>query len=167
MYTIAEDLEAYAAKGSLLNYNSSLFFKEALKAKDPSKLLSSAVSKTVPDVIVLCLGEDAYAETPGSIRELELAQEQQDLVKAAYATGKPVIIVLTEGRPRIIREIEPLAKGILMAYWPGSMGGKAIAETLFGLNNPTGKLPFTYPKYSGNIVTYDLKYSSTKTLSLT
>ena len=157
--TIAEDLEAYAAKGSLLNYNSSLFFKEALKAKDPSKLLSSAVSKTVPDVIVLCLGEDAYAETPGSIRELELAQEQQDLVKAAYATGKPVIIVLTEGRPRIIREIEPLAKGILMAYWPGSMGGKAIAETLFGLNNPTGKLPFTYPKYSGNIVTYDLKYS--------
>ena len=67
--------------------------------------------------------------------------------------------MLTEGRPRIIREIEPLAKGILMAYWPGSMGGKAIAETLFGLNNPTGKLPFTYPKYSGNIVTYDLKYS--------
>ena len=123
------------------------------------------VSKDIPkpknifDVIVLCLGEDAYAETPGSIRELELAQEQQDLVKAAYATGKPVIIVLTEGRPRIIRNIEPLAKGILMAYWPGSMGGKAIAETLFGLNNPTGKLPFTYPKYTGNIVTYDLKYS--------
>lgn len=123
------------------------------------------VSKEIPqpkypfDVIVLCLGEDAYAETPGSIRELELAQEQQDLVKAAYATGKPVIIVLTEGRPRIIREIETLAKGILMAYWPGSMGGKAIAETLFGLNNPSGKLPFTYPKYIGNIVTYDLKYS--------
>ncbi len=137
--TIAEELKAMGANVEVRN--------EIPKPKYPF------------DVIVLCLGEDAYAETPGSIRELELAQEQQDLVKAAYATGKPVIIVLTEGRPRIIRNIEPLAKGILMAYWPGSMGGKAIAETLFGLNNPTGKLPFTYPKYSGNIVTYDLKYS--------
>jgi len=159
-YTTVYDELKTLSEGSVSIYNDMKFKDEAKSLnKNPYALLGVAAANTHSDVIVLCIGEDAYAETPGSIRELELAQEQQDLVKAAYATGKPVIIVLIEGRPRIIRDIEPLAKGILMAYWPGSMGGKAIAETLFGLNNPTGKLPFTYPKYTGNIVTYDLKYS--------
>ncbi|MFM7022502.1 MAG: glycoside hydrolase family 3 N-terminal domain-containing protein [Flavobacteriales bacterium] len=117
------------------------------------------ITKANADVIVLCIGEDAYAETPGSIRELDLDMDQQELVKSAYATGKPVILVLIEGRPRLVRNIEPQAKGILMAYWPGYGGSKAIAETLFGLNNPSGKLPFTYPKYSGYQVSYDYKYA--------
>ena len=120
---------------------------------------SNKIARTNADVIVLCIGEDAYAETPGSIRELDLEESQQELVKSAYATGKPVILVLIEGRPRLIRKIEPQAKGILMAYWPGFGGSKAIVETLFGLNNPSGKLPFTYPKYSGYQVSYDYKFA--------
>ncbi len=143
------------------SYYTTIFeeLKNVAGAENVAIETSNYLKKSNADVIVLCLGEDAYAETPGSIRQLDLDSTQQELVKSAYATGKPVIIVLTEGRPRLIKNIEPLAKGILMAYWPGSMGGKAISETLFGLNNPSGKLPFTYPKYSGNILTYDCKYS--------
>lgn len=111
------------------------------------------------DYVIICLGEDAYAESPGVIDDLELPQVQQDLAKALYAAGKPVIIVLTEGRPRIIREIEPEAKGIVMAYVPGSQGHNAIADVLFGDYNPNGKLPFSYPKFSGDIIPYDHKYS--------
>lgn len=111
------------------------------------------------DYVVLCLGEDAYAESPGVIDDLELPEVQQRLAKALYETGKPVIIVLTEGRPRIIREIEPGAKGIVMAYIPGSQGHNAIADVLFGDYNPNGKLPFSYPKFSGDLIPYDHKHS--------
>ncbi len=111
------------------------------------------------DAIVLCLGEDAYAESPGVINDLTLDEKQLELAKAAYATGKPVIIVLTEGRPRVINTIVPGAKGILQAYWPGSMGGPAIADVLFGDYNPNGVLPYTYPRYTGDLVKYDYKYS--------
>lgn len=111
------------------------------------------------DYIILCIGEEAYAESPGVIDDLELSAPQLKLAKALYETGKPVILVLTEGRPRIIRTIEPDAKGIVMAYIPGSQGHTAIAEVIFGDYNPNGKLPFTYPKASGDIVLYDHKYS--------
>jgi beta-glucosidase len=111
------------------------------------------------DYVIVCIGEDAYAESPGVIDELELPEVQQKLVTALYQTGKPVILVLVEGRPRIIRKIEEGAKGIVMAYVPGSQGHIAIAEVLFGEVNPSGKLPFTYPKYSGDIILYDHKYS--------
>jgi beta-glucosidase len=109
------------------------------------------------DYIVLCLGESAYAETPGNIQDLEIPQAQKDLINLFQKSGKPVIVILTEGRPRIIRDIEPLTNAILLAYWPGSQGGEAIADVLFGDYNPCGKLPFTYPKYSGDILTYDHK----------
>ncbi|MBX9853121.1 MAG: glycoside hydrolase family 3 C-terminal domain-containing protein [Cytophagaceae bacterium] len=111
------------------------------------------------DYVILCLGEDAYAESPGVIDNLDLPEVQIRLAKALYETGKPVIIVLTEGRPRIIREIVDGAKGILMAYIPGSQGHNAIADVLFGDYNPNGKLPFSYPKFSGDLLTYDHKYS--------
>lgn len=111
------------------------------------------------DCVVLCLGEDAYAETPGDINDLDLPECQQQLAKQLYVTGKPVVLVLVEGRTRIIREIEPGAKGILMAYWPGSQGARAIANVLFGDTNPSGKLPFTYQRYANNLVTYDRKRS--------
>ncbi len=111
------------------------------------------------DCIVLCLGENAYAETPGDINDLDLPEGQQQLAKQLFATGKPVVLVLVEGRTRIIREIEPGAKGILMSYWPGSQGARAIANVLFGDANPSGKLPFTYQRYSNNLVTYDRKRS--------
>jgi len=111
------------------------------------------------DYVVVCIGEDAYAESPGVIDNLDLDEIQLRLVKALYEAGKPVILVLVEGRPRIIREIEDGAKGIVMAYVPGSQGHNAIADVLFGDYNPNGKLPFTYPKFSGDVMQYDVKYS--------
>ncbi len=107
------------------------------------------------DAIVLCLGEDAYAESPGSIDDLTLPEDQLALARAAAATGKPVILVLTEGRPRIISGIVPDMNAVLMAYRPGSKGADAIAATLCGLANPSGRLPFSYPRYTGNIIPYN------------
>lgn len=109
------------------------------------------------DAIVLCLGENAYAESPGNIRDLALPDEQLALARAAAATGKPVILVLTEGRPRFITSIEPLMKGIVMAYWSGKKTAEAISDVLAGDYNPDGRLPFTYPKSMGEIVLYDRK----------
>jgi beta-glucosidase len=109
------------------------------------------------DVIVMCVGEDAYAESPGNTRELALPDEQMELVKAAAMTGKPVVLVLTEGRPRFITNIEPVASGILMAYWSGKKSAEAIADILFGDYNPDGRLPFSYPKSMGEFVMYDRK----------
>lgn len=109
------------------------------------------------DVIIMCIGEEAYAESPGNTRELALADEQVELVKAAQLTGKPVILVLTEGRPRFITSIEPASSGILMAYWSGKKTAEAIADVLFGDYNPDGRLPFTYHRSMGEIVLYDRK----------
>ena len=115
----------------------------------------------VADYIVLCLGEDAYAETPGNIKDLNLAANQMRLAKGVCWAGKlnkaPVILVLTSGRPRIIRELEPEVSAILFAYWPGSQGANAVGDILFGDYNPNGKLPFTYPKFPGDIYPYDHK----------
>ncbi len=111
------------------------------------------------DVIVLCLGENAYAESPGNIRDLALPENQMALARAAAATGKPVILVLTEGRPRLITAIEPAMNGILMAYWSGKKTAEAIADVLFGDYNPAGILPYSYPRYSGEIVLYDRKHT--------
>lgn len=109
------------------------------------------------DIIVLCLGENAYAETPGNIADLALDENQVALANAATATGKPVILVLTEGRPRFITNIEPSMKGILMSYWSGKKSAEAIADVLFGDYNPDGKLPFSYPRSMGEMVLYDRK----------
>ena len=120
-----------------------------------TRTLSQAASKA--DIIVLCIGENAYAESPGNIRDLALPMEQVALAKAAFMTGKPVVLVLCEGRPRFITEIEPAASGILMAYWPGKKAAEAIADVLFGDYNPDARLPFSYPKSMGEIVLYDRK----------
>ncbi len=109
------------------------------------------------DAIILCLGENAYAESPGNIADLTLDENQVALAKAAAATGKPVVLVLSEGRPRIITNIEPSFKGILMAYWSGKKSAEAIADLLFGDYNPNGILPFSYPRSMGEIVMYDRK----------
>jgi beta-glucosidase len=106
------------------------------------------------DYIIVCLGEFPAAEKPADIDELPFPRVQQNLIKELAGTGKPVILVLVEGRPRIIREIEPLVQGIIIAYLPGDEGGRAIADIIFGDVNPSGKLPFTYPKYTGNVLTY-------------
>lgn len=110
------------------------------------------------DVVVLCIGEPAYAEQPGVIEELALPQAQRNLIKAAKATGKPLIICLIEGRPRLFPQEAIWADAVLMAYRPSNYGAKAIVETLLGENNPSGRLPFTYPKYNGKLNTYDYKF---------
>jgi beta-glucosidase len=123
---------------------------------DTARLRSAARDA---DVIVLCLGENAYAESPGNIRDLALPENQIALAKTAAASGKPVILVLTEGRPRLITSIEPSMNGILMAYWSGKKTAEAVADVLFGDYNPGGILPYSYPRYSGEIVLYDRKHT--------
>jgi len=109
------------------------------------------------DAIILCLGENAYAESPGNTTDLTLPDDQMQLAQAAVLAGKPVILVLTEGRPRFITSVEPAMKGILMAYWSGKKTAEAIADVLFGDYNPDGKLPFTYQRSMGEMVLYDRK----------
>ncbi|SMD37360.1 beta-glucosidase [Reichenbachiella faecimaris] len=111
------------------------------------------------DVIVLAIGEKAYAESPGGIDDLTLDENQLQLVEAAVATGKPVVLLLAQGRPRIISSVEPGVKGILNLYRPASQGAKATMEILFGDYNPNGRQPFTYPKNTGDVVLYDRKHS--------
>jgi beta-glucosidase len=123
---------------------------------DVEKLKAAALDA---DVIVLCLGENAYAESPGNISDLALPENQSALARGAFATGKPVILVLTEGRPRLITSIEPQMKGILMAYWSGKKTAEAIADVLFGDYNPSGRLPFSYPRSMGEMVLYDRKHT--------
>ncbi len=123
---------------------------------DTVKLKASAAAA---DVIVLCLGENAYAESPGNITDLALPENQLALARAAAATGKPVILILTEGRPRFITAIEPGMKGILMGYWSGKKTAEAIADVLFGDYNPNGILPFSYPRSMGEMVLYDRKHT--------
>jgi len=117
-----------------------------------------AVSKAKnADYIIVCVGEIPASEKPSDINELELPKVQQDLVKKLAKTGKPIILVMVQGRPRIIREIEPFVDAVIMAYLPGQEGGRAISDVIFGNINPSGKLPYTYPMYSGNSLTYYYK----------
>ena len=109
------------------------------------------------DVIVACIGENSYCETPGNTNDLTLSANQIALVKALAATGKPVVLVLNEGRPRIIREIEPLAKAVVDVLLPGNYGGDALALLLSGKRNFSAKLPYTYPKWINALATYDHK----------
>src|SRR5438034_3035699 len=117
------------------------------------------------DVIVLCLGEGSYTETPGNIPDLNLGEPQRKLAEAIEATGKPVVLVLVEGRPRIINRIVDGAHAILMAYNPSNEGGAAIADVLFGDYTPSGKLPFTYPRTANGFITYDHKLFETEETS--
>jgi beta-glucosidase len=118
---------------------------------------TAAASASNVDTVVLCLGEWAYAETPGNIADLALPDAQMHLAQKLLESGKPVILVLTEGRPRIIRPIVEGTRAIVMAYNPGNEGGQAIADILFGDVNPSGKLPITYPRYANMHFTYDHK----------
>ena len=111
------------------------------------------------DYIIVCLGELPCTEKPGDIDDLSLPEAQLNLVKALAKVGKPIVLVLVENRPRLIREIENDVQSIVMAYLPSNEGAKAITDILYGDVNPSGKLPFTYPKYSGSLMTYDHKYS--------
>jgi beta-glucosidase len=129
------------AQGS--NYDSITNLDAALKAAEGV------------DYIVLCLGEKPATEKPSDIDDLRMSEAQREMAKSLAATGKPIIFVITEARPRIINDIEPLADGIIMAYLPGNEGGSAIAQVLFGRYNPSGKLPLTYPRHPASLWAYD------------
>lgn len=111
------------------------------------------------DVIVACIGENSYTETPGNLTDLWLSENQRNLVKALAQIGKPVILVLNEGRPRLISDIEPLAQGIINILIPGNMGGDALANLVSGKSNFSGKMPYTYPKEINSLANYDFKKS--------
>jgi beta-glucosidase len=136
---------------------------EGCKVENKEKVLQNAAQA---DKIIICLGEMPATEKPGDVKSLNLCEEQQELVKALQETGKPVILVLLFGKPHIIREIEPKSAAILNAYLPGDMGGDALTEVLLGKVNPSGKLPYTYPKYDGVIEYYDYVNSESKTNKL-
>lgn len=111
------------------------------------------------DIIVACIGENTYCETPGNINDLNLSSNQKELVKSLAKTGKPIVMVLNEGRPRIINDIEPLAKAVVDIMLPGNYGGDALASLISGKENFSGRLPFTYSKYVNSLHTYDYKVS--------
>ena len=111
------------------------------------------------DVIVACIGENSYTETPGNLTDLWLSENQRNLVKELSKTGKPVILVLNEGRPRLIADIEPLAQGIIDILIPGNMGGDALVNLVSGKSNFSGKIPYTYPKEINSLANYDFKKS--------
>lgn len=109
------------------------------------------------DVVLACIGENSYCETPGNLDDLTLSRNQLDLVKALAATGKPIVLILNEGRPRVISEIEPLANAVVDVMLPSNYGADALAMLLCGKENFSGKLPFTYPKFVNSLHTYDYK----------
>lgn len=111
------------------------------------------------DVILACIGENSYCETPGNLTDLALSENQRNLVKALAKTGKPIVLILNEGRPRLINDIEPLADGIIDILLPSNYGGDALANILAGDVNPSAKLPYTYPRHQASLTTYDYKVS--------
>ena len=111
------------------------------------------------DIIILCLGENTYTESVGNLNDLYISENQENLAKALIKTGKPVVLVLNEGRPRLIRRFEEGTQAVVQTYLPGNYGGDALAAILFGEINPSGKLPYSYPKYPNALITYDYKPS--------
>ena len=111
------------------------------------------------DIIVACIGENSYTETPGNLTDLWLSENQRNLVEELAKTGKPVVLVLNEGRPRLIADIEPLVQGIIDILIPGNMGGDALANLVSGKSNFSGKMPYTYPKEINSLANYDFKKS--------
>ncbi|HEX2204903.1 MAG TPA: glycoside hydrolase family 3 N-terminal domain-containing protein [Longimicrobium sp.] len=150
-------LEAMLRRGRDVRYVAGAGFTEA---GDPAAAARAAQDA---DVVVVAVGEDAYAEGVGNLADLTLPEPQLRLVEALQATGKPTVLVLVEGRPRIVRRVVDRAGAVVMAYWPGMHGGEALADVLFGDVNPSGRLPFTYPRHPNALLTYD--HRNTETLN--
>ncbi len=147
--------------GDNIVYAAGVEYDPAGKYYDEKNIDIEAAVRAAADVdcIVLCLGENSYCETPGNLNEMAISPNQQALAKALAATGKPVVLVLNEGRARIIESFADQMQAVLHTYLPGTEGGSAIADIIYGRVNPSGKLPYTYPKYSNSMTTYDHKVS--------
>ena len=151
--------EALSARFSNVKYVPGITYKEYgdWQEEDASGMGQAVAAAAGCDVIVACVGENTYCETPGNINDLSMSANQRNLVKALAATGKPVILILNEGRPRVINDIEPLASAVVDIMVPGNYGADALASLLSGDENFSGKLPFTYPKWVNSLHTYDYK----------
>jgi beta-glucosidase len=157
-------LEAIGKKFTA-TYEPGVVYKPNRHFEEDSIVSIDAVVKAAANVdyVLLCIGENSYTETPGNINDLNLSDNQSALAQALAATGKPVIMVLNEGRPRIIRKIEPVAAAILDIFLPGNYGGDALADVLAGVINPSGKMPYTYPRYPNALAGYIHKPSEGNT----
>lgn len=158
--TILKAIEDKVGKGNVV-YQAGVEYNNAGKYWEDAIVDIKAVTRAAANVdcIIMCIGENSYTEKPGDLHDLSLSDNQMELAKAVAKTGKPIIMVLNEGRPRIVRTLVPSCQGVLQTYLPGNYGGKAIADILFGDANPSGKLPYTYPMYVNTLVTYDHKPS--------
>jgi beta-glucosidase len=127
--------------------------------ENPPEIAKAVAAARGVDIIVACIGENSYCETPGNLSDLALSANQRDLVKALAATGKPIVLILNGGRPRIISDIEPLADAVVNVLLPSNYGGDALANIMAGEVNPSAKMPYTYPRYSAALTTYDYRVS--------
>ncbi|WP_299312569.1 glycoside hydrolase family 3 N-terminal domain-containing protein [uncultured Aquimarina sp.] len=145
-------VEAFAKKGNSI-------FVQGVSFEGENNINAAVKAAKQSDVIVLCLGENSYTETPGNTNSILLPKDQIDLAKALSKTGKKIILVLLEGRPVIFNEIEPLVDAVFMGYLPGNYGADALSDLLFGIENPSGRLPINYPKHPHAFVNYNHKHS--------
>ena len=158
--TIYEALcNEYGKENVILNQGVTYNEKGKYWEENEPQIQGAVAAAKDADVIVACIGENSYTETPGNLTDLWLSENQRNLVKALAQTGKPVILVLNEGRPRLIADIEPLAQGIVNILIPGNMGGDALANLVSGKSNFSGKMPYTYPKEINSLANYDFKKS--------
>ncbi len=158
--TIYEALcNKYGKQNVILEQGVTYNEKRAYWEENPPQIQKAVATAGCADVIVACIGENSYCETPGNLTDLTLSQNQRDLVKALAKTGKPIVLVLNEGRPRIVADIEPLADAVVDILLPGNYGGDALANLLAGDANFSGKMPYTYPKEVHSLMTYDYKPS--------
>lgn len=149
----------YGKENVILNQGVTYNEKGKYWEENEPQILGAVTAAKDADVIVACIGENSYTETPGNLTDLWLSENQRNLVKALAQTGKPVILVLNEGRPRLIADIEPLAQGIIDILIPGNMGGDALVNLVSGKSNFSGKMPYTYPKEINSLANYDFKKS--------
>ena len=158
-------LEAIQKRFKNVTYVPGVEYDNAFGSWQSERVVSGSLFSSIEvaarraDVIIACVGENSYCETPGNMNDLNLSENQKELVRKLASSGKPVILVLNEGRPRIIGDIEPLAKAVVDVMLPSNYGGDALAALLAGDENFSGKLPFTYPKYINSLHTYDYKVS--------
>ena len=149
----------YGKENVILNQGVTYNEKGKYWEENEPQILGAVAAAKDADVIVACIGENSYTEAPGNLTDLWLSENQRNLVKALAQTGKPVILVLNEGRPRLIADIEPLAQGIIDILIPGNMGGDALVNLVSGKSNFSGKMPYTYPKEINSLANYDFKKS--------
>lgn len=149
----------YGKENVILNQGVTYNEKGKYWEENEPQILGAVDAAKNADVIVACIGENSYTETPGNLTDLWLSENQRNLVKELAKTGKPVVLVLNEGRPRLIADIEPLAQGIIDILIPGNMGGDALVGLVSGKSNFSGKMPYTYPKEINSLANYDFKKS--------